>query len=77
MPPYRNFVPMKSHGIAVEDAREAEATEYFRQVAEEAARERAVSQARGDRSILARIRRWWSPDKSTRTSPTSSARSTR
>jgi hypothetical protein len=63
MPPYKNLRPMKSHGIAVEDARLNETETYERQVAEEAALERSAAQARGDRSVLTRIRAWLMPAK--------------
>jgi hypothetical protein len=57
MPPYKNLVPMKSHGIMVENERLAETQAFERQVAAEAALEREAKLARGDRPILARIRR--------------------
>jgi hypothetical protein len=58
MPPYKNLVPMKSHGIMVENERLKESERFERQVADEAALERAAREAREDGrpSLLDRIR---------------------
>jgi hypothetical protein len=45
----------------VHDTAEAEGSSYFPDDAKEAALEHEAGQARGARSIVARIRRWWSP----------------
>ena len=56
MPPYKNLVPMKSHGIMVENERLAETERYERQLAVESALEREAKQAHPGRSVWARIR---------------------
>lgn len=56
MPPYKNLVPMKSHGIMVEGERLKETERYERQLEVESALEREAKAARGDRSIWDRIR---------------------
>ena len=59
MPPYKNLVPMKSHGIMVENERLKETEAYERQLEVESAREReatAAARAHGERSLWDRIR---------------------
>jgi hypothetical protein len=59
MPPYKNLVPMKSHGIMVEDERQKETERYERQLEIESAREReahAANLAAGRRSLTDRLR---------------------
>jgi len=55
--PYRPVVPIRSRGYG-EGAGRAEKAYFEEQAATEARLEREAKAARGERSILARIRRW-------------------